>query len=147
MPIDKLLNLIDASEPTGKTFEDAKPSFKSKSKTIREIRRENYEADKIIRSLDLTFDPEKDYYEPKTNVDAFNNNYIQYESIEDKDKGLTIKKYLDMIRPFLNDMVNGHKTQGEWKIQLIIVINFIHSKDSDWTCTMHAKSDNRNYDR
>ena len=109
----------------------AKPSFKSKSKTIREIRRENYEADKIIRSLDLTFDPEKDYYEPKTNVDAFNNNYIQYESIEDKDKGLTIKKYLDMIRPFLNDMVNGHKTQGEWKIQLIIVINFIHSKDSD----------------
>ena len=131
MPIDKLLSLIDASEPTGKTFEDAKPSFKSKSKTIREIRRENYEADKIIRSLDLTFDPEKDYYEPKTNVDAFNNNYIQYESIEDKDKGLTIKKYLDMIRPFLNDMVNGHKTQGEWKIQLIIVINFIHSKDSD----------------
>ena len=131
MPIDKLLSLIDASEPTGKTFDDAKPSFKSKSKTIREIRRENYEADKIIRSLDLTFDPEKDYYEPKTNVDAFNNNYIQYESIEDKDKGLTIKKYLDMIRPFLNDMVNGHKTQGEWKIQLIIVNNFIHSKDSD----------------
>ena len=131
MPIDKLLSLVDASEPIGKTFEDAKPSFKSKSKTIREIRRENYEADKILRNLDLTFDPEQDYYEPKTNVNAFNNNYIQYESIEEKDKGLTIKKYLDMIRPFLNDMVNGHKTQGEWKIQLIIVINFIHSKDSD----------------
>ena len=89
----------------------------------------------------------KDYYEPKANVDAFNNNYIQYESIEDKDKALTIKKYLYMIRPFLNDMVNDHKTQGEWKIQLIIVINFLYSKDSDEIHTMHAKSDNRNYDR
>ena len=57
MPINKLLSIIDTSEPIGKTFEDTKPSFKSKSKTIREIRRENYEADKILRNLDLTFHP------------------------------------------------------------------------------------------
>ena len=57
MPINKLLSIIDTSEPIGKTFEDTKPSFKLKSKTIREIRRENYEADKILRNLDLTFHP------------------------------------------------------------------------------------------
>ena len=33
------------------------------NKTIREIRRENYEADKILRDFNFTFDPEKDHYE------------------------------------------------------------------------------------
>ena len=130
MPINKLLSILDVSEPIEKNFEDTKSSFKSKPKTIREIRRENYEADEILRDLNLTFDPEKNCYKPKTTLDAFNNNYIQYESIEHKDKGLTIKKYLDMIRPYLSDMVNDHKTQDEWKVQLTIAINFIYSKDS-----------------
>ena len=66
--------------------------------------------------MDFTFDPEKDHYEPKKTVDAFNNNYIQYESIADKDKTLTIKEYLDMIRPYLSDIINDHKTLGKWKI-------------------------------
>ena len=38
------------------------------NKTIRHIIRENYEADEILRDLDFTFDPEKDYYEPKNAV-------------------------------------------------------------------------------
>ena len=61
------------------------------NKTIREIRRENYEAYKILRALDFTFEPGKDHYEPKKTVDAFNNKYIQYERIRDKDKIPTIK--------------------------------------------------------
>ena len=36
-----------------------------------------------------------------------------------------------MIRPYLRDIINDHKTQGEWKIQLTMVINFISSKGSD----------------
>ena len=39
-------------------------------------------------------------------------------------------------------MIDEHKTQGEWKIQLTMTINFISSKDSDETHTMHTKSDN-----
>ena len=40
-------------------------------------------------------------------------------------------------------MINDQKTQGEWKIQLIMTINFISSKpDSNETRIMHAKSDN-----
>ena len=63
-----------------------------------------------------------------------------------------------MINPYLSDVVNNHKTHGEWrihsgntitkhktqsewKIQLTSAINFISSKDSDETRTMHAKSD------
>ena len=64
-----------------------------------------------------------------------------------------------MIKPYLSDIINDHKTQGiwrihsdskiiehktqsEWKIQLTIAINFISSKDSDETRTMHAKRNN-----
>ena len=47
-----------------------------------------------------------------------------------------------MIRPYLNDMINDHKTRTEWKIQLTTSINFISSKDSGETRTLHTKSNN-----
>ena len=48
-----------------------------------------------------------------------------------------------MIRPYLVDMVNDHKNQSEWKIQLTMAINFISSKpDSNETRIMHTKSNN-----
>ena len=64
-----------------------------------------------------------------------------------------------MIRPYLSDIINHHKTQGkwrihsgnkvmehktqsEWKIQLTMEINFISCKASDETGTMHTKSNN-----
>ena len=99
------------------------------------------------------------FYKPIITEGAFNNNYIQYESKRDKRKNLSIKKYLDIIKPYLSDIINYHKTQGkwriysgntitkhktqsEWKIQLTMAISFISSKDSDETRTMHAKSNN-----
>ena len=66
-----------------------------------------------------------------------------------------------MIRSYLRDIINDHKTLkilvvhssnkvidyetqfGEWNIQLTVKINFISSKDSGETHTMHAKSDNK----
>ena len=65
-----------------------------------------------------------------------------------------------MIRPYLSDIINDHKTQGEWrihsgntiikhktqvewKIQLTMANNFISSKeDSNETGTMHTTSNN-----
>ena len=47
-----------------------------------------------------------------------------------------------MIRQCLSDMINDHKTQGEWRILLTMEIDFIFSKDSNETLTMHTKSDN-----
>ena len=61
--------------------------------------------------MDFTFDPEKNHYEPNKIVSAFNNNYIQYESIGDKNKNLSIKEYIDTIRPYLRDIRNNHKTK------------------------------------
>ena len=62
--------------------------------------------------MDFTFNPEKDHYEPKKAVSAFNSNNIKYESIEDKDKNLLIKEYIDIIRPYLSDIINNHQAQG-----------------------------------
>ena len=39
-------------------------------------------------------------------------------------------------------MINNHKTQSEWKIQLTTQINFISYKDSEETRTMHTQSHN-----
>ena len=104
---------------------------------------------------------DEDYYKPIITNGAFNNNYIQYKSKGNKDKILTISEYVDMIRPYLSYIINGHKTQGEWrihsvntiikhkikseqKIQLAMAINFTSSKpDSDEPpCSMHTKSNN-----
>ena len=73
---------------------------------------------------------------------SFNDNYIKYERNGDKNKTLSIKKYLNMIKPYLTDIIQDNKTQGELKIQLILIINFISSKDSDEIRTMHKKNNN-----
>ena len=59
---------------------------------------------------------DEDYYKPLKTEGAFNNSYIQYESKEDKGKNLSIKKYLNIIKPYLSDMINDHMTQGKWRI-------------------------------
>ena len=47
-----------------------------------------------------------------------------------------------MIRQYLSDIINDHKTHGKWKIYLTIAIYFTSSMDSGKTCTMHCKSNN-----
>ena len=76
-----------------------------------------------------------------------------------KGKNISIKRYLKVIRPYLSDLINKHKTHGlaryhsdnkswigktssEWKIKITMAINFISSKDSDETRTMHTRSNN-----
>ena len=48
-----------------------------------------------------------------------------------------------ILKVHSHDKVSNYETQfGEWKIQLKIAINFISSKDSKETRTMHTNSDN-----
>ena len=85
---------------------------------------------------------EEDNYKPERIGNAFSSNYIEYKSSGNKDKTLSPKDYLDEIKPYLSDMINDHKTQGEWKIRLTVAINFFSSKDSEETRTMYSPSDN-----
>ena len=86
----------------------------------------------------------KDYYKPKLNRSGYNNNYIEYRS--EGDKLLTIEEYLDLIKPYLKELINDHKNNGEWKIQLMTQINFISLRPgSDETCVMYTKSINEEF--
>ena len=58
----------------------------------------------------------EDYYKPRRIGNAFNSNYIEYESNGDKDKTLFIDDYLDMVGQYLSNIINDHKTKAEWKI-------------------------------
>ena len=52
-------------------------------------------------------------------------------------------KNIFKIRPYLGDIINDLKQSETSKIQLIITISFISSKDNnDEECVMHSKSDN-----
>ena len=86
---------------------------------------------------------DKDYYKSIKAKSAFNSNYIEYETKGDENKNLSPEECLNIIRPYLSDIINDHKTQSEWKTQLTMQINFISSKDSAETRTMHTKSHNR----
>ena len=69
-------------------------------------------------------------------------NYIEYENRGDKHKNLSLENNFNRSRPFLRDMVNNHKTHGEWKLQLTMQIAFISSLNTGEFCIMHSKSDN-----
>ena len=121
---------------------DELESFLSRTQKYHDCDDAEYKGIKDIEGLfDLSID--EDYYKPIIVKSAFDNNCIMYESRGDKDKILTVNEYLDMIRPYLVDMINEHKPKSEWKIQLAAVINFISSKpDSNETPIMHTKSNN-----
>ena len=52
--------------------------------------------------FDLSID--EDYYKPIIARGALNSGYFQYESKGDKGKNLSIKEYLNMIKPYLSDI-------------------------------------------
>ena len=74
---------------------------------------------------------DEDYYKPITTNSAFNNNYIQYEIKGNKDNISITNEYLDMIRPYLSDLINDHKAQGEWKIHSGNTI-MKHKTEGEW---------------
>ena len=101
------------------------PEIKEIEKNLLELEKNLFKPKKYYDHVDIKYKGirdvrnlfhlsiDEDYYDPKKTVSAFNNNYIEYESKGDKDKTLLIKEYPNMIRPYLSDIINYHKTQGE----------------------------------
>ena len=59
---------------------------------------------------------DRDYYKPIRNDDGFagrRNNYIEYRSKGDRYENVSPKEYLNMIRPYLRDLINEHKLTTE----------------------------------
>ena len=53
---------------------------------------------------------------------------IKYKSNGDKHGNLSLEKYLNMIRPYLRDLINKHKPIEELNNTIIIVIIIIMTR-------------------
>ena len=73
--------------------------------------------DRIIRDIKTRFEQqEEDYYKLTTMGNS------------DRNKNLSVKEYLNKIKPYLRDIINNLQFSDTWKNQLTIAINFISSK-------------------
>ena len=41
---------------------------------------------------------------------------------------LSFNEYLELIKPYLYDLINVYKAKGEWKLQLSAEISFVSQK-------------------
>ena len=57
-----------------------------------------------------------------------------------------MEQYLDMIKPYLSDLINENKAIennfNEWKIQINMLVNFVSSNDTGEIRTIFVLSDN-----
>ena len=96
--------------------------------------------DKTIRNIRNIFVHEEEiYYKPVRVGNFWSNSYIDYEINGDRNKTVSVEEYLNKIRPYFKDIINDLK-KSIWKIQLMIAINFMSSKDEKHV--MHSRSDN-----
>ena len=99
--------------------------------------------DRIIRGIRTLFEQEeKDYYRLIRTGNIWNRNYIEYDGSGDRNKNLSVKEYLEKIKPYLRNVIINLQEFDTWKIQLTLAINFTPSKDVDEECAMHSKSNN-----
>ena len=117
---------------------------------------DEYRKIRSIRTLFKEFD--RDYYKPIRTDNGFagrRNNYIEYKSKGDRYENLSPKEYLNMIRPYLRDLINEHKPidesndddddddddtdHAEWKIQLSMQNS--STANFEETCTICSKSE------
>ena len=85
---------------------------------------------------------------------------MEYVSKGDRHQNVLPGEYLNMIRPYLRDLINKHKPieelnnnnnnsnnnnndtdHGEWKLQLSMVINCISTRSFKDKRTIHSKSE------
>ena len=78
-------------------------------------------------------------YEPALIKSGFEGNYLEYMS--NGNNSLSFNEYLELIKLYLNDLINVYKTKGESKLQLSAEISFVSQKpDSDETHVMYTRS-------
>ena len=116
-----------------------------------------------IRILFKEFD--RDYYKPIRIDSDFawrNNNYIDYVSKGDRYENISPQEYLNMIRPYLRDLINEHRPtmelnnnnnddnnndndnnndRAEWKIPSTMQNSCISTKCFEETRTIYTKSE------
>ena len=71
------------------------------------------------------FEQKDDYYKPIRVSTLWNNSYIEYEINCDRNKKLSVKEYLDKIKPYFNDVSVSLQKSDMWKAELTIAIKML----------------------
>ena len=66
------------------------------------------------------------HYEPVLIKSSFDNNYLEY--LSNGNNSLSFTECLELIKPYLYDLINVYKAKGEWKLQLSAEISFVLQK-------------------
>ena len=95
----------------------------------------------ITRDIGYLFNEitKENQYEPLEIKSAFDSNYTEYESKGDNNGNLSLYEYLNIIRPYLRDMIDNHKANSGWKIQFVMKIKVISFLDANEFRKMHTK--------
>ena len=52
----------------------------------------------------------------------YSNNHVEYESIGDRNKTLSVEEYFNETRSHLKNVINNLKNSDTWKIQLALSV-------------------------
>ena len=78
-------------------------------------------------------------YEPVLIKSGFEGNYLEYMS--NGNNSLSFYEYLELIKPYLYDLINVYKAKVEWKLQLSAEIYFVLQKpDSNEMRIIYTRS-------
>ena len=132
--VDKKINNTNVDNTTDDFIENIRDFFNNK--LDKKINNNNTNDDFIenIRDLFSILD-----YEPVLIKSVFEGNYLEYMS--NGNNSLSFNEYLELIKPYLYDLINVYKAKGEWKLQISAEISFVSQKpDSNEMCIMYTRS-------
>ena len=138
--VDKKINNTNVDKKINNTndgdfIENIKDLFNNKlDKKINNNNNTNDDFIENIRDLFSILD-----YEPVLIKSGFDNNCLEYMS--NGNNSLSFNEYLELIKPYLYDLINVYKAKGEWKLQLSAEISFVSQKpDSNEIRIMFTRS-------
>ena len=102
---------------------------KKRKESDRKKHSERLFKDRKIRDIRRLFEQqEEDYYKPKRVNNFWNNNYIEYDSNEDKNGMLSLDRYINKIEPYLRNIIIDLQSSYTWKIQLTMQLTLFLQK-------------------
>ena len=134
---EAVYNFLKDKEQNGSLTNEEKKVLKRINRYLKNFKNDLDKLQKyqynITHGIDYLFNEEDDYYKPKEVKRAFDGGYVLYESRGASDDRLSIDEYFNIIRPYLKDLIDDHKSKDEWKIQLskrVIFVSFTNGNET-----------------
>ena len=145
-PENKIINpfILKKKENKDRIIRDVRAFYETEKEKIERKKMEKkinlwLIKDGIIRDIRTLQEQEEEqeYYKPKRVSNFWKNNYIEYESNNDKSRNLAVNKWFNKIELYLMNIIFDLQNSDTWKLQLTIAMNFVSSEDVEEEQVMH----------